>query len=133
MGRSKLSQSLVPTEKQSVGRSVIERLATLKGEVINYNLYMSLNTKGIFSLTAHYCTGPERKNTHIGMTCTTATDGVSLSLSVMEVVENFGLEENIVGIASDGGGNILVCRESLESKYTNEYVFPPPNPLFSME
>ena len=67
------------------------------------------------------------------MTCTTATGGVSLSLSVMEVVENFGLEENIVGVASDGGGNILVCRESLESKYTNEYVFPPPNPLFAME
>ena len=41
---------------------------------------------------------------------TTATDGVSLSSSIMEVVENFGLEENIVVITSDGGGNITVCR-----------------------
>ena len=55
-----------------------------------------------------------RKNTHIGMPSTTATDGFSLSLSVMEVVENFGLEANIVGITSDVGGNIRVCREALE-------------------
>ena len=60
---------------------------------------------------------------HTGMPSTTATDGFSLSSSVMELVENFGLEANIVGIKSDGGGNIRVCREALESKYTNEYVF----------
>ena len=64
----------------------------------------------MFSLTAHYCTGQERKKTHIGMPSTTDTDGVSLSLSVMEVVENFGLEANIVGITSDIGGNLRVCR-----------------------
>ena len=45
------------------------------------------------------------------MPSTTATDGVSLYFSVMEVVVNFGLEEKIVGITSDGGGNIRVCRE----------------------
>ena len=79
-------------------------------------------------MTAHYYTGQERKNTHIGMPSTTATNGVSLSLSVMEVVENFGLEAKIVGITSDGGGNLRVCREALESKYTNDYVFPHPSP-----
>ena len=47
---------------------------------------------------------------HTGMPSTTATDGVSVSLSFMEVVENFGLEENIVGIMSDSGGNLRVCR-----------------------
>ena len=67
------------------------------------------------------------------MPSTTATDGVSLSLSVMEVVENFGLEAKIVGITSDGSGNLRVCREGLESKYTNDSVFPPPKPLFTME
>ena len=67
------------------------------------------------------------------MPSTTATDGVYLSLSVMEAVENFGLEENIVGITSDVGGNIWVCREALESKYTNKSVFPPPKPLFTMD
>ena len=51
----------------------------------------------------------------------------------MEMVENFGLESNILGINSDGGGNTRVFRETLESKYSNEYVFPPPNPLFNME
>ena len=54
---------------------------------------------------------------------TTATDGVYLYLSVMEGVDNFGLGEKIVGITSDGGGNIWVCREALESKYTNASVF----------
>ena len=51
-----------------------------------------------------------------------------MSLSVMEVVENFGLEEKIVGITSDGGGNIWVCREAIESKYTNDSVFFHPSP-----
>ena len=67
---------------------------------------MSHKTEEIFLLTAHYCTGPDIKNTHIGMPCTTDTDGVSLALSVMEVVDNFGLEANIFGIMSDGGGNL---------------------------
>ena len=67
------------------------------------------------------------------MPYTTDTDGVSLYLSVMEVVENFGLEAKIVGINSDGGVNIRVCREALDLKYTNDSVSPPPNPLFTME
>ena len=69
------------------------------------------------------------KNTHIGMPSTTATDGVSLSLSVMEVVKNFGLEAKIVEITSDGGGNLCVCRESMESKYTNDSVFFAQSPI----
>ena len=65
-------------------------------------------------LTAHYCIGPERNNIHIGMPYTTATDGVSLPLSVIEVVKNVGLEAKIVGITSDDSGNIRICREALE-------------------
>ena len=57
------------------------------------------------------------------MPSTTDTDGVSLSLSVMEVVDNFGLEAKIVVIMSDSGDNLRVCREALESKYTNDSVF----------
>ena len=67
------------------------------------------------------------------MPSTTATDGVSLYLSVMEVVDNFCLEAKIVGITSDGGGNLWVCMEALESKYTNDSVFFSPKPLFTME
>ena len=51
----------------------------------------------------------------------------------MEVVENFGLEAKIVGITSDGGGNLWVCREALESKYTNYSALTPPKPLFTIE
>ena len=67
------------------------------------------------------------------MPSTTATGGASPSLSFMEVVDNFGLEAKIVGITSDGGGNFWVFREALESKYTNDSVFPPTKPIFSME
>ena len=59
---------------------------------------------------------------------TTATGGVFLSKSIMEMLENFGLKANIVGINSDGGGNILVYREALESKYSNDSVFQHPSP-----
>ena len=67
---------------------------------------MGQNMEKIFSLVAYYCPAPDINNTHIGMPSTTATDGVSLYKSVTEVVENFYLEDNIVGITSDGGGNI---------------------------
>ena len=62
------------------------------------------------------------------MPSTTTTDGVSLSLSVMEVVESFGLEAKIVGITNDGGGNLRVLRDALESKYSNESIFHHPSP-----
>ena len=107
---SKISRSLIPTENQSAERSVIERLAKVKAILISYDLWMSRNTEEIFSLTSHYCTIPERKNTHIGMPSTTTTDGVSLYLYVMEVVDEFSLESNIVGITNDGGINLRVCR-----------------------
>ena len=48
------------------------------------------------------------------MLSTTDTGGVSMYLSVMEVVENFSLEAKIVGVTSDGDGNLWVCREALE-------------------
>ena len=67
----------------------------------------------MFSLTVHYCTGPDRNNIHIGIPSTTDTDCVYLSKSFIEVVDNFGLEANIVGITSDGGVNLRVCREAL--------------------
>ena len=114
-------------------RSDIERLAKIKAVVISYNILMSRKTEEILLLTEHYCTGPDIKNTHIGMLSTTDTDGVSLSLYVMEMVGNFGLEANIVGITSDGGGNLRVCRDALESKYINDPVYPPPKPLFTIE
>ena len=53
VGRSKLSRSLIPTKKQLVEKSVIERLAKLKSVVISYDLWMSLKTEEFLSLTAH--------------------------------------------------------------------------------
>ena len=108
VGRSKLLWSLIPTDNQLVEKYVIKILAEVKAVVINYNLWRSRKTEEILSLTAHYCTDRERKKTHIWMLSIIVTDGVSMSLYVMEVVENFGLKANIVGITSHGGGNIWV-------------------------
>ena len=114
-------------------KCVIERLSKVKAVIIIYNPCTSRKTEENFLLTAHYCTGPERNNTHIGMPSTSDTHIFSLSFSVMKVVENFGSEAKIVGITSDGDGNLWVCREALESKYTNNSVSPLPNPLLTME
>ena len=121
--RSKLTWSIIPTEKQSVERSVIDRLGKVKPVVISYDFWMSCKAEVNILLTAHYCTGPQRKKPHIGIPSITDTDGVYLYLSVMEVVDNSTLEAKIVGITSDDGSNLWVCREALKSKYTNEYVF----------
>ena len=51
--RSKLPRSLIPTEKKSVERSVIERVAKVKAVVISYNLCMSCNIEENFLLTGH--------------------------------------------------------------------------------
>ena len=51
----------------------------------------------------------------------------------MEVVDKFISEANIVGINSGGGSNLWVCREAMESKYTNDSVFSSPKPLVTME
>ena len=47
----------------------------------------------------------------------------------MEAEENFGLKANIVGIISDGGGNIRVYREALDSIYSNESILTIQEPL----
>ena len=104
-------------------KSFIERLSELKAVVIGYDLLMSSKTEEIFSIDGVLLHKLGEKNTHIGMPSTTATDGVSLSFSVMEVVENFGLEAKVVGFISDGGGNLWVCGEALEYTYTNDSVF----------
>ena len=113
-------------------RSVVERLAKIKAIVISYELWMSYKKEEICSLMANYFTVPDRNNSHIVMPYITDTDDVSLSKYVMEVVDNFGLEENIVGIISDDGGNIQVCREVMESKYSNDSVFHQPIPSSSL-
>ena len=62
------------------------------------------------------------------MPSTTATDGVPLYFSLMEVVDNFGSEANILGVTSDGCVNLWVCREAPESKYTIDSNFTHPRP-----
>ena len=132
-GSSKLLQSIIPTENQSLQRYVIDNLEKGKDVVISYNLWISRKMEKHFPLVEHYCTGPQRNNTHVGMPSTTDTYGVSLYFYIMVVVENFRLEANIVRIISDGGGNLRVFMQALDSKYTNESVFPSHKTLFTMD
>ena len=50
VGQSELSQSLIPTKKKFVEKSVIERLAEVKAVVISYDLWMSRKTEKISHL-----------------------------------------------------------------------------------
>ena len=63
------------------------------------------------------------------MSSITATDGVPLFLSIREVVDNFFLKSKIVRITSDGGSNLQVCRNAMESKYTNGSIFTTQDPI----
>ena len=58
--------SLIPTENQFVEKSVIERLEKVKAVVTSYDLWMSRKMEKMFSLTAQYCTGPEKKTLTLG-------------------------------------------------------------------
>ena len=122
VGRSKLLRSLIPTKKLLVEKPVVKRPAEVKAVVIIYDLWMSRKTEE-FLIDGALLHRSGEKKTNTGMPSTTATDGVSLYLSIMEVVNSSGLEAKIVGITSDGGGNIQFFREALESKYTNDSVF----------
>ena len=81
----------------------------------------------------HYCTSTDINTTHIGMPYTTGADDFFLSKSVADVVDNFGLEADILGITSDGGGNLRFCREALEFKYSNDSVFHHKDPLLRID
>ena len=86
---------------------MIGRLVQAKDIVISYNLWICCKVEEFFSLILQKCTGTDIKN-HIGMPSTTDTDGVYLYKYFAEVVENFYLEANIVGITIDGGGNLRI-------------------------
>ena len=66
LGQSKLSRSLLTTEKHLVEKSVIERLEKLKAVLISYDLWMSRKMEEMFLLMAHYCTGLEKKTLTLG-------------------------------------------------------------------
>ena len=61
-------------------------------------------------MTAHYTRDHAREHSHIGMPTRTSTDGDSLSVTVVNVINHFSLGLKVVGITSDGGTNLAVFK-----------------------
>ena len=74
-------------------------------------------------MTAHYTSDHVREHAHIGIPITTSTDGESLAVTVGNVINQFNLGPKLVGITSDGGNNLAICKAILESAFVNAGVF----------
>ena len=84
-------------------------------------------------MTAHYTREHFKEYAHIGMPITTSTDGKSLEVTLDNVTNQFNLGSKLVGITSDGGTNLAICKAILESTSDNTGVFDLVNPMFMMK
>ena len=101
--------------------------------VISYDLWMYKTTEDIFPMTEHYTRENVREYAHIGISITTSTDGESLTVPVSNVINQFSLGSNIVGIPSDGRTNLARFKAILENNLDNKGVFNLGNTVFVME
>ena len=62
-------------------------------------------------MTKHYTHGNVRENAHIWIPITISTDGESLAVLVVNVINQFNLWSKRVGITSDGGTNQANARK----------------------
>ena len=85
------------------------------------------------TVTYNYTCEHVRENAHIGIPITTSTDVESLAVPVGNVINQFNLGSKLVGITSDGGTNLVICKPILKSTFDNMGVFDLENPIFVME
>ena len=84
-------------------------------------------------MTAHYTREHVREHAPIGITIIKSTDGESLAVQVSNVINQFSLGSELVGITSDGGTNLTIWKSILESKFDNTGVFNFGKTMFLME
>ena len=66
------------------------------------------------------------------MPITTSTGGDILAALVCDVINRFNLGSKLVGITSDGGTSLAICKAVLESNFNNMEVFDLEKPIFVM-
>ena len=67
------------------------------------------------------------------MPITTSTDDDIIAVPVDNVFNHFSLGSKLVGITSDGGTDLAICKVILESNFDNMGVFDLENPMLVME
>ena len=67
------------------------------------------------------------------MPITTSTDDDIIAVPVDNVFNQFSLGSKLVGITSDGGTDLAICKVILESNFDNMGVFDLENPMLVME
>ena len=73
----------------------------------------------IFSITAHYTRDYVREHAYICMTIKKSTYSKNLAVPVGNLINQFNLGLKLVGITSDGGTNLVMCKAILESNFEN--------------
>ena len=84
-------------------------------------------------MTEHYTHENFRENAQIRVPVTTSTDGESLVVPVVNLINQFSLSSKLVGINSDGRTNLAIFKAILESTFDNTVVFDLGEPMFMME
>ena len=81
----------------------------------------------------HFAREQSREYANIGMTITTSTDGESLAVPVRTFINQLILGKKLVGITSDDGINLEICKEILESNFDNPGLFDLGKPMFAKD
>ena len=84
-------------------------------------------------MTEHYTRDHVRKHSHIWIPITTSTNGESLSITVLNVINQFILGSKLIDVTIDDGTNLERFKSILESNFDNTGVFDLGNPMFVME
>ena len=81
-------------------------------------------------MMVHYTYEHVRDHAPIRIPITTSTDGETLTVTVINVINQFSLGYKILGITSDGGTNLARCKAVLESTFDNMGFFDLGKPIF---
>ena len=84
----------------------------------------------IFLMTEHYTRDHAGEHAHTGMPITTSTNGESISVTVLNVINNFSLGSKLIDVTIDDGTNLERFKAILESNFDNTGVFDLGNPMF---
>ena len=86
-----------------------------------------------FSMMNYYTCEHVGEHYNINMPIIRSNDGESLSVMVSNVINQFSAGSKIVGITSDSGTNLAICKAILESTFEIMGVFDLVKPMFVME
>ena len=82
-------------------------------------------------LQAHIMCAWKYKHVHLGMPYSkVGTDGSSLSIPVLKLMEDFTIQDKVITYKSNGRYNFKTCQDVLEGKFTNTIIYRTQKTMF---